>query len=510
MFVTVLKYEGLRIQFIQRLGEQMSAYWYNQVKDVWIMGVVTVVMTLATLAAGRSALAATYYACDCGPGSRAACVSGSNAAAGTSPTTPWKSVAKARQAFGTLAAGDTIAFCRGGSFTVDGGSWVNNRCKADTPCTITDYAPPWGTGGEGRALINTPVGKYAFSFADGGNADHEEGYVVSNLELRGTNGTGYGFFLFNDIDDVVLDNLVVSAFDVGVLIQGSNTPNTGSNGRNERITLKNSRIIDNAGQGFEGSCDGCSIINTIFDNNGYRGATFYHNLYWDGAVASTGGRIAGNTLTRSAVVANKCQGVSLVVHGIHANLTIENNIIQEEVGSAVEGCWGIAVDTGYASAEAFTGLIVRGNTINNVGNVGIGLNACSDCLIEGNSITQGQSFSTIAINIPDRARGAEDGVLDRVTVRNNTITLNNNAAQTAMVLGGEGTGHSATGNTVTYAGSVAGWNCFSYPLAVTAYAAIDTNNCRFPAATTGNWEKARGSLANWQSVSGFDLHSSQQ
>jgi hypothetical protein len=348
----------------------------------------------------------------------------------------------------------------------------------------------------------------AFSFADGGNADHEEGYAVSNLEVRGNSGT-IGFFFFNDINDVVLDNLVISGHEVGVLIQGSNAPNPGSNGRNERITLKNSRITDNAGQGFEGSCDGCAVINNIFDNNGFKAASLYHNIYWDGAVDSTGGLISGNTLTRSGVVTGKCRAVSLVVHGIHTNLTIENNTLMEAVGSAAEPCWGIAVDTGYASAEAFTGLIIRGNTIRNVGNVGIGINACTDCLIEGNTIVQAQAFSTIAINIPDRSRGAGDGLLSRVTVKNNSITMNNNSAQTALILGGEGTGHSVTGNTITYSGSAPGWSCFSYPLAVPDYLVIDANICRFPSAPSGAWEKITGTIANWRVVSGFDLNSSQ-
>jgi hypothetical protein len=449
----------------------------------------------------------TYYACDCGTDADAACVAGNDGAAGTTPETAWKTIEKARLAFAGLSAGDTIAFCRGGSFTVDGHDWENHNCRAETPCTLTDYVPAWASSNTKRALVISPVDRTAFSFTDSAYADHEEGYIVSNLDVRGTDGTGIGFFFFNDIDDVILTDLIISRFDIGVLIQGSNPPNPYSDGRNERITLKNSRIVDNASQGFEGSCNGCAVLNNVFDNNGYRGEIFYHNLYWDGASESADGRIIGNTLSRSAMVGNICHSVSLIVHGKHRNLTIERNILQEATGAAGMECWGIAVDTGYQSAEGFSGLVIRGNIIKNMGNVGIGLNACTDCLIERNRIIQENAFSTAAIAIPDRERSIEDTPMNNVTVRNNQIRLSSPINQTALILGGEGTGHISTGNAVTYSGESTNWSCFGYPLPLYSYTTIDKNICRFPFAAAGKWEAATGSLAEWQAVSGFDRHS---
>ena len=479
-------------------------------RHVIIRGILTIITTVSPFST-TALFGATSYVCDCGPGADHLCVPGNDAATGDSPLTPWRSFVKARQTFTKLAPGDTIAFCRGGAFAADGGTWVNSRCQAGNPCTVTSYDPPWGDGGEDRPLVITPANRTAFSFGDGGGADHEEGYVVSHLEVRGTNGSGLGFFFYNDIDDVVLDSLVISGFSIGVHLAGSNAPNPGSDGLNERITVKNSRIIDNSGQGVMGSCSGCRIVNNIFDNNGFNGGGGYHNIYWDGTARSNGAVIAGNILTRSAVSAGKCGGGSLVVHGAHTDLTIENNTVQEEVGSASEPCWGIAVDTAYGNAaESFTRLTIRGNTVRNVGNVGIGVNACADCLVEGNTVVQGQPFSSFGIMIPDRARGPEDGMLDRVIVRNNTVTVANAAANTGLLFGGEGTGHVATGNSVTYTGTARGWSCFSYPLPGAAYAAIDGNRCTFPATANGLWEKTAGSLANWQAVSGFDLHSTQQ
>ena len=452
----------------------------------------------------------TYFACDCGPGANAACIAGNDDATGTSPATPWKTIEKARLAFAGLSAGDTIALCRGGAFTLIGHDWENPRCTAENPCTVTDYAPDWETSCTDRAIVTCPAAGTAFSFTDSGNADHEEGYVISNLDVRGTDGTGTGFFFFNDIDDVILSNLIISRFDIGVLIQGSNLPNPGSNARNERITLKNSQILDNASQGFEGSCDDCVIQNNIFENNGYRDIAYYHNLYWDGAVESKGGRISGNILSRSSVVGNTCQGVSLIVHGKHQSLMIERNVVYEEVGMASQACWGIAVDTAYESPEGFPGLVIRGNIIKNMGNIGIGVNACTDCLIEGNQILQENSFTTTAIAVPDRNRGTEDTAMNRVTVRNNFIRLSSPTNRTAIVLGGEGAGHTSSGNVIAYSGGSIDWSCFSYPLPVTSYTLIDYNFCRFPFTASGKWEAAAGSLADWQSISGFDLHSVQQ
>ena len=468
-------------------------------------GILTGSSRLAIAASGT-----TYYVCDCGTGADPACVAGNDDATGTTPATAWKTIEKARQAFPGLSAGDTLAFCRGGVFPAEGRDWENHNCRAETPCTLTDYIPTWAKSDTHRAVIVAPVDGTAFSFADSANADHEEGYIVSSLEVRGTNGTGTGFFFFNDIDDVILTDLIVSNFDIGVLIQGSNPPNPGSDGQNERITLKNSRVQNNASQGFEGSCNGCAILNNVFDNNGYRGEVYFHNIYWDGAAESSDGRIIGNTLTRSGMVGNVCRSVSLIVHGKHKNLTIERNILQEAVGTAGHDCWAIAVDTGYAGAEGFSGVVIRGNVIKNMGNVGIGLNACTDCMIERNRIIQENPFSTAAIAIPDRERGAEDTPMNHVTVRNNLIRISSPINQTALTLGGEGTGHISSGNTIIYSGKSSDWSCFGYPLPGSSYAFIDKNFCRFPDAASGKWEAATGSLADWQGRSGFDRHSVQR
>jgi hypothetical protein len=56
-------------------------------------------------------------------------------------------------------------------------------------------------------------GVETLTFTDGGSADHDEGYVLQNLDIRGPGydatppgsgwGTGAGIFVYNDADDIV-------------------------------------------------------------------------------------------------------------------------------------------------------------------------------------------------------------------------------------------------------------------------------------------------------------------
>jgi len=40
-------------------------------------------------------------------------------------------------------------------------------------------------------------------------------------------------------------------------------------------------------------------------------------------------------------------------------VTIEGNTIYQAPGTANSGCWGIAVDAGYGSAEIFSKVVIR-------------------------------------------------------------------------------------------------------------------------------------------------------
>jgi hypothetical protein len=468
------------------------------------------------LLAALPAQAAEYYACDCGTGADADCVAGDDTADGTSPAAAWRTYEMARSRWGTLLAGDSIRLCRGGAFTVESGSrWFNAACEPDSPCTLTDYEPPWGGGDEGRPIVWRGATGHAFSLEDGGDADHDGGYVFSNLELRCADcdvEDGWGFFLYNDVDDVVIENVLIDGFGIGVHLAGSNpcSADPECDGKNSRLTLRNSTIVNSISQGFLGAGDETVIENNYFENSGTR-AVFDHNIYYSGASEDTvGSRISGNELYRSSVrETGSCEAVSLVVHGSHRGLVIEGNLVREDAGAAGQGCWGIAVDGGYDEAESFTDTVIRGNEVRNVGNTGIGVSSCVNCVIENNVIIHEQDFGIIAIAAPDRERGAGDAEMTNVDVRNNSIYISG-AGGTGISVGGEGSGHSIVSNAVLYTGTGRDWSCFDADLPAASYEAIDYNACHFPnAGSGGEWESGSGALAAWQAASGFDGNSMQ-
>ncbi|MEM9557846.1 MAG: right-handed parallel beta-helix repeat-containing protein [Acidobacteriota bacterium] len=458
--------------------------------------------------------AADFFVCECATGAAAGCVPGDDDDSG-SEVQPWRSYERARSAFGSLSPGDAIRFCRGGAWDVAGvGSrWVNRDCRAVTPCVVGAYVPSWGNVDAPRPIVHRLDGTHGFSFADGGDAEHEEGYVFESLDVRSTSGSGNGFFVQNDIDDVTLRDVSVSGFRLGVYVAASNpcSADPECDGRNERIVLERSSILHNESQGWLGASNGSQILDSYFEGNGSL-EVFDHNIYLSGSqgTPSDGMRVVGNRLYRSDLDDQGiCRGVSLVVHGDHTNLLIEGNEVWEDVGLAGPGCWGIAVDPGYSEAESFVGVTIRGNVVRNVGGVGIGVASCEDCVIENNVIIQENSFATRAISAPDRSRAPNDLPMDAVVVRNNSIYLGAASSGTAIRLNGEGSDHVLASNAVHYAGSSASFNCLDTDLPVGAYVDIDHNLCFHPAAPGAEWADGMGSLLDWRAVSGFDGQSSE-
>ena len=422
-----------------------------------------------------SARGAVHYVCDCAASAAPGCRPGDDANDGRSPERPFRSYEKARKTFGSARAGDVIAFCRGGTFEVGGNTgWFAPGCRADRPCVIRDYDPPWHAEDKPEVHVAKEA-EHAFAFMDGGTAQHDEGYLVMGLALRGP-GSGSGVFFYNDVDDVMLCDLDVEGFALGVYAGGSNPPVDGSSdAKNARITLRNSRIANNSQQGWLGSCEGCAIEYNHFENNGFEREVLLHHIYVSGEGRNE--RVVGNELYRNARVNGMCSAAALVVHGRHENLLIEGNTIREDRGAVGGGCWGIAIDTGYDKPEQFTDVAIRGNKVINVGNVGIGVNACKNCLIEDNVVVHEQKFSATLIAVPDRDRAQNDAALESVEVRDNTLYMGKGAPGTGIRLGREGTGHKATGNSVRYSGARKHRTCFDFDLPKGDYAALDGNSC---------------------------------
>lgn len=436
---------------------------------------------------------AVHYFCDCGPGADTSCVPGDDAADGLSPSSARRSYEAARRTFSTMAAGDVVALCRGGSFAAGADShWVNAACRADAPCTLRSYTAP-ASAVDARPILTARAGQHGLSLEDGGNADHEEGYVFAELQLIGS-GSGFGVFFYNDIDDVDVCDVDISRFDVAFHVAGSNPPATpASDARNDRISLRASHIHDNAGQGYLGGCSDGLIEGTRFTNNGFGRAVFNHNIYLSSpSGGAVGMRVVGNTLHRSTLVAGRCAGVSLVVHGHYDDLVIEDNHIHEDLGAAGDGCWGIAIDGGYSSAEVFRRVVVRRNTIENVGNVSIGLGSCIDCVVENNVVIQWQGLGGAGVVAPDRPTASGDAVMTNLLVRNNSVSFGTSGTGVVVT---EGVGHSIVSNAIELHGPSS--TCFDLASPLTGTTS-DYNACY--RASGGSWASGARSLTSLRSA----------
>lgn len=355
--------------------------------------------------------AQNYYICD----------TGDDANLGKSEAKPFKTHTKAMEVFNKMSAGDSILYCRGGTFNADTFTRISNsKCRADKVCTIADY----GSEKLAKPIIYSD-GQTPFNFQNGGDSRPDGGYVLKNIDLIGEN-RGNGIMLYNEVNDLVVDNLHIEGFVIGFYAAGANKAASG-NRANNRLVLKNSTIINNRKQGWLGGCNDCLIENNHFEGNGTE-AVFDHNIYIESPIKeqsfyNEGITIRGNTLTKSAYVNEKCSGVSLVAHGILKDLVIENNYIKEYLGKVTEHCWGIGIDPGNNLDESFIGLRISNNKLVNVGNTGIGCASCVNVLIKNNTIIDEGEVLRSGIAVPNKK--SEDSVKsNNVIIENNKIILN--------------------------------------------------------------------------------------
>jgi parallel beta-helix repeat protein len=456
-----------------------------------------------------------HYACDCQSGADSSCQPGNDSNPGTDPSKPWQTYDKLQNAFLTMPAGDTVAFCRGGAFTGDTkNSWVNANCKAGTPCTVRDYTPPWGSS----TLAAPRITGGSFNLNNNGNATHEEGYNILNLYVDGGPGytIGVGLAIGNDITDVFACNLSLTNFQIGMFNANSNPPNSGSDGKNARITLRGSQVFNNRDMGYLGACTDCALEYNVFDTNG--GADLAdHDVYVQGAsdgngnhYITTGERIVGNELYHSAQgTGTSCYGDPLVVHGQHDNMLIANNTISQDLGTALGSCWGISVTKGYATPEIFTNITISGNVVENVGNIGIMVAYCQNCVIENNLVIQGQTdFNSTGIQAHyNGSIDSTDSPMNAVQILNNTIYFQTTTADSVgITVGQQGTNHVIANNVIL--GSTPNMlHCLDYDLSPSAYYS-DYNVCWNLGGSVTAWEfTSNDDLTTWQTKSGLDQHS---
>lgn len=465
-------------------------------------------LTIAAITALSSGptFAATYYLSDCKPGAAPACVAGDVANDGLSAAKPKQLASQLPR----LQGGDKVLFARGGSWVDASMNIYVATASATNPVTWDSYAPHWG--GTAKPILLEARQKYLFNLNDGGAKAADGGYVIRNLDLRGggvfggVRGGLAGVFLYWAVNDVLIDNVEISGFTNGVYT--AHNPAAANGWENYRVTIRNSYLHNNLMSSFLGGASELVIENNVLDRNGER-AILDHDLYISSAARAV---IRGNTITRSALDINgNCSGSAIVVHGGVDGLTIENNKILQKPGS-VPQCFGIEISGGYpdtSPSEYFNDVTIRGNTVVDVGYIGIGLRGCNRCVVENNQLVWTGKGGSQAISMSVNTPSATDQLGTALTIRNNSIFMADASGSPGVIrLVDEGTGHSVISNLIVLGSATsASAKCYGTASYVfSSFAAFDNNLC-FRQGGSATYSSAFATLAAAQQA-GFDLNGS--
>lgn len=454
-----------------------------------------------------------YYYCDCGTGAETGCVAGSDTNAGTNPATPRRTIGNAAARFGSLAANDTVALCKGGAFNAAGNYRIgSNRCGTGNACNDLREYTPTTFSGTAKPIINHATGGiplFRFMGVTGG-------IRLLNLKLKGDGGTNgnHGFFFYDGAHDVTMCNLDMDAFSVAVYNESGHRAEEATT---RNIKLTGSLISNSKGMGYLGGGINDDISYNYWDGNG-SATVGEHTIYLASIKKLTNVRLVGNYVRGQ--YGPTCLGAPIVAHMAVDGLLVKDNIVDIAASASTGGCWGILFNnfTDDPAPIYHRNAIFAGNTIKNGGNLALTVTGCPDCVVENNLIIHETAMEARGIKVasgPVRP-GIADDVNTRNIIRNNTIWYGPNAkgGGTGIEVGTEGIGHIIANNTVTYSGTSTGgsgpFNCFKYPLTLASspasYAFINNNHCHSAASSV--WVAGRGDLAAWKATApGFDTAS---
>ena len=161
--------------------------------------------------------------------------------------------------------------------------------------------------------------------------------------------------------------------------------------------------------------EGNSVANNNMDGGGRE-----HGVYLSGGRNIT---VRNNTFANNSAPGGVCDGGNFTVHGQVDGMLIEGNTVTQAAATA--GCYGLSITAGYASAEFFRNVVVRNNTIVNVGICAVCVSSAPGILIEGNRIFDSQpGTSQRAVLIPAINPGAGDDQDGGAIIRNNVVCFN--------------------------------------------------------------------------------------
>lgn len=379
-----------------------TAIYRPSVRAAFWAGAVIVLFAIPACAASAGhagdAIKILHFA-DCQPGAAADCTPGRNSNPGTEEA-PRRDLDGLN--LNALPAGTRLLFRRGGAWTF---SIIldNPEVRPDAPLVFDAY------GGGAAPLLRTPAGN-AVSFGKWNNTSQDGGYTFRNLVFDGGGKAKWGLFLVHNVRNVTIENVTITGFELA--IHSSSSAPHGVNS----VVLRNSKILRNSGMGFLGEVNNSVFEGNIFEGNNFVGSPLKHAIYLSGGRNNL---IRNNRFVRNSVVNGECAGGNVTVHGQIDGLRIEDNVIEQD--AATPSCLGFSLIPGYAGrAEAFRGVVVRRNTVVNVGTCSVCVRSAPGIVIEHNLFINRQAPAHRGVMLPIGRSSSEDADDAQPVVRHNT------------------------------------------------------------------------------------------
>lgn len=390
-----------------------------------------------------------YYFSACGAGAQAGCVPGSNSNPGTAPASPRFDLTGLN--VNSLPAGTQLHFARGGVWDNFSLQLCNLNVTPTQPLVVDAYSPSWG--GTARPwLKSAQTAAYAFEFGEFRQPNNplsaHGGYVVRNLKLDGQQTRynsapayqGRAFAVRGWARDISLDNLEITGFAFAMISAQTYVEGRGVTEPIVNVVLRNSHIHRNIAMGFLGEAQGLEISGNTFEANNiapYRSngpgaeddeyiSTFNHAIYLSGhgrnAVLRNNRFINNSVTDQTDDGVRQCMGGNVTAHGQWDGLLIEGNTITQELSNG--SCLGFSITPGgYGTAEYFRGLVLRNNTVVNLGGNAISVGVATNPLIENNLLinlhNRWMGGVGLGAHVSTRGQYGND-IDDGATVRNNT------------------------------------------------------------------------------------------
>jgi hypothetical protein len=337
---------------------------------------------------------------DCQPGAAPGCAPGRNGNPGTEEA-PKRDLDGLN--LNALPAGTRLLFRRGGAWTF---SIIldNPEVRPDAPLVFDAY------GSGATPVLRTPAGN-AVSFGKWNNTSHDGGYTFRNLVFDGGGKAQWGLFLVHNVRNITIENVTITGFDIAV--HARSTAPHGVTG----FVLRSSKILRNSGMGFLGQVNDSVFEDNVFESNNFVGSPLKHAIYLSGGRNNV---IRNNRFVRNSVVSGKCTGGNVTVHGQIDGLRIEQNVIEQDAATA--SCLGFSLIPGYAEqSEAFRGIVVRGNTVINVGTCSVCVRSAPKIEIDRNFFINSQSSIHYGVLLPIGRPSPGDADDEQPVVRHNTM-----------------------------------------------------------------------------------------